>query len=122
MEARTVHEVHVVRALLSFYDRLNLKAFEDDQKAFNNVLDTVSEILENVRVDKDQAIRKVSLEEFIRVHTDLLETISESALSTDAEASRRGCAVLMTAIVTATTKALEFVFFILSFCSQHMKT
>ena len=37
MGAQTVHGVHVIRALLSFYDRLNLKAFEDDQKAFESV-------------------------------------------------------------------------------------
>ena len=37
MGARTVNGVHVRRALLSFYYRLNLKAFEDDQKAFESM-------------------------------------------------------------------------------------
>ena len=37
MRTGSIKEAHAIRALLFFYDRLNLKAFEDDQKAFERV-------------------------------------------------------------------------------------
>ena len=37
MRTGSIKEAHAIRALLSFYDRLNLKTFEDDQKAFESV-------------------------------------------------------------------------------------
>ena len=37
MRTCSIEGTHAIRALLSFYDRLNLKTFENDQKAFESV-------------------------------------------------------------------------------------
>ena len=63
MGARTVHGVHVIRALLSFYDRLNLKAFEDDQKAFESVHGELPDVVRRKRrrIFEEERVRMLKL-------------------------------------------------------------
>ena len=63
MGARTVNGVHVIRALLSFYDRLNLKAFEDDQKAFESVHGRLPDEVrrKRLRIFEEERVRMLKL-------------------------------------------------------------
>ena len=63
MGARTVNGVHVIRALLSFYDRLNLKAFEDDQKAFESMHGELPDVVRRKRrrIFEEERVRMLKL-------------------------------------------------------------
>ena len=97
MGARTVHGVHVIRALLSFYDRLNLKAFEDDQKAFESVHGELPDEVRRKRrrIFEEERVRMLDLRDktiaqgfldgevlcfFIKMHLDELRVVTPRPL------------------------------------------
>jgi len=97
MGARTVHGVHVIRALLSFYDRLNLKAFEDDQKAFESVHGELPDVVRRKRrrIFEEERVRMLDLRDktiaqgfldgevlcfFIKMHLDELRVVTPRPL------------------------------------------
>ena len=97
MGARTVHGVHVIRALLSFYDRLNLKAFEDDQKAFESVHGELPDVVRRKRrrIFEEERVRMLKLRDktiaqgfldgevlcfFIKMHLDELRVVTPRPL------------------------------------------
>jgi len=97
MGARTVHGVHVIRALLSFYDRLNLKALEDDQNAFESVHGRLpdEERRKRRRIFEEERVRMLDLRDktiaqgfldgevlcfFIKMHLDELRVVTPRPL------------------------------------------
>ena len=97
MRTGSIKEAHAIRALLSFYDRLNLKAFEDDQKAFESVHGRLpdEERRKRRRIFEEERVRMLDLRDktiaqgfldgevlcfFIKMHLDELRVVTPRPL------------------------------------------
>ena len=97
MRTGAIKEAHAIRALLSFYDRLNLKAFEDDQKAFESVHGRLpdEERRKRRRIFEEERVRMLDLRDktiaqgfldgevlcfFIKMHLDELRVVTPRPL------------------------------------------
>ena len=97
MRTGSIKEAHAIRALLSFYDRLNLKAFEDDQKAFESVHGELPDVVRRKRrrIFEEERVRMLDLRDktiaqgfldgevlcfFIKMHLDELRVVTPRPL------------------------------------------
>nr|WP_314718231.1 hypothetical protein [uncultured Fretibacterium sp.] len=97
MRTCSIEGTHAIRALLSFYDRLNLKAFEDDQKAFESVHGELpdEERRKRRRIFEEERVRMLDLRDktiaqgfldgevlcfFIKMHLDELRVVTPRPL------------------------------------------
>lgn len=97
MRTGSIEGTHAIRALLSFYDRLNLKAFEDDQKAFESVHGRLpdEERRKRRRIFEEERVRMLDLRDktiaqgfldgevlcfFIKMHLDELRVVTPRPL------------------------------------------
>lgn len=97
MRTGSIEGTHAIRALLSFYDRLNLKALEDDQKAFESVHGRLpdEERRKRRRIFEEERVRMLDLRDktiaqgfldgevlcfFIKMHLDELRVVTPRPL------------------------------------------
>ena len=97
MRTGSIEGTHAIRALLSFYDRLNLKAFEDDQKAFESVHGRLPDEVRRKRrrIFEEERVRMLKLRDemiaqgfldgevlcfFIKMHLDELRVVTPRPL------------------------------------------
>jgi len=97
MRTGSIKEAHAIRALLSFYDRLNLKALEDDQNAFESVHGRLpdEERRKRRRIFEEERVRMLDLRDktiaqgfldgevlcfFIKMHLDELRVVTPRPL------------------------------------------
>lgn len=97
MRTGSIKEAHAIRALLSFYDRLNLKTFEDDQKAFESVQGRLPDEVRRKRrrIFEEERVRMLDLRDktiaqgfldgevlcfFIKMHLDELRVVTPRPL------------------------------------------
>ena len=97
MRTGSIEGTHAIRALLSFYDRLNLKALEDDQKAFEIVHGELPDVVRRKRrrIFEEERVRMLDLRDktiaqgfldgevlcfFIKMHLDELRVVTPRPL------------------------------------------
>ena len=97
MRTGSIEGTHAIRALLSFYDRLNLKALEDDQNAFESVHGRLpdEERRKRRRIFEEERVRMLDLRDktiaqgfldgevlcfFIKMHLDELRVVTPRPL------------------------------------------
>ena len=97
MRTGSIEGTHAIRALLSFYDRLNLKTFEDDQKAFESVQGRLPDEVRRKRrrIFEEERVRMLDLRDktiaqgfldgevlcfFIKMHLDELRVVTPRPL------------------------------------------
>ena len=97
MRTGSIEGTHAIRALLSFYDRLNLKALEDDQNAFESVHGRLPDEVRRKRrrIFEEERVRMLDLRDktiaqgfldgevlcfFIKMHLDELRVVTPRPL------------------------------------------